>query len=101
MPYPVIRRDRCDPAKPWIVCDLRRDAELNGEMYWDNELRGYVYTDIPPRRVSFRARYYGNERTGLHDGEPYVLERCPFCSVSLPDLQSIADATCDGGGGAE
>lgn len=98
--HPVVRRDRCDPAKPYVVCDLRRDAELNGEFFWDTALRGYVYTELPVRRASWRARFF-HERAGLHDGERYTLSVCPFCGCELPNIQAIADSTCDSGEGAE
>ena len=92
--FPLIRRDRCDSRKPFIPCVGRYRAEVSGEFYWDAQRGGWCWTEIPTRRASsWRAKFY----CGDHTGELYLLEACPFCGVPLPDIQAIADSTCDTG----
>lgn len=73
---------RCSPTKPHVVCEGRREAARRGTLWWDHKLGGYVSSEMPLRETSWRGKYYNGDATG----ERYVLERCPFCSASLPDL---------------
>jgi hypothetical protein len=73
---------KCSPKHPQIVCEERYEAVRLGRFWWDHKIKGYVSLDIPPRETSWRGKYYN----GDHTGEFYMLERCPWCSTSLPDL---------------
>lgn len=93
----MIIAPRCHPYRPEMVCRGRFDAVLAGRFGWDATLGGYVSLDMAVRAQTPAARWFGEER-GLadHTDEPYVLERCCFCSMPLPTSPSLsaADATC-------
>lgn len=98
MMFSVVRRpEKCAPDKPWIACEGRRDAQLNNEMGWDSEMRCYVLYSAPRRTISWRTKYFNPSMDSTRDGERYRIVDCPFCGQTLPDLQAIADATCNNG----
>lgn len=42
---------------------------------------GWMFTDIPIRRMSPMAAYFAGERGGENNtGEPYIYIVCPWCS---------------------
>jgi hypothetical protein len=73
----------CHPKYASVVCPGRAEAVRRGSFFWDMKIGGYVCTDLPQRKASFRAKYYNLDE---HDGEPYRLELCPFCGMDLPFL---------------
>lgn len=89
--------NRCHPYQADLVCRGRFDAVMRGAFGWDDNIGGYVCNDLNLRQQSepkdashkWRRIYYGVEDC---TGEPWRLERCPFCSMPLPEnpLQ-----TCD------
>lgn len=89
---------KCHPYKPSLVCRGRFDAVMRGAFGWDAALGAYCTTDIPVREQSSAARWFGGER-GVedHSGEPYQLERCPYCSFPLPENPFAEMQVTDGG----
>ena len=79
----VVHKSQCHPINPWIICPGRADARKRGAFWWDMKVGGYVSTDIPPRTLSWRARYFD---TSDAEGELYRLEICPYCGMQLPEL---------------
>ncbi len=73
----------CHPHNPSIICQGRHEARVRGAFFWDMAIGGYVCSDLPTRRSSFRAKYYEMD---VSDGLPYRLEICPFCGMQLPAL---------------
>jgi hypothetical protein len=59
-------------------------------------MRCYVLYTAPRREVTWRTKYYHPTMESTRDGERYRIVDCPFCGSTLPDVQAIADATCDG-----
>lgn len=87
--------DRCHPYRADLVCRGRYDAIMRGAFLWDELIGGFVCTDLEPREqlkpggqrgLWLRIFYEVEDCTG----EPFVLERCPFCAMPLPEhpLQS-------------
>ncbi len=73
----------CHPHQPAIICEGRAEAKSRGAFLWDMRIQGYICTDLPVRKASFRAKYYNLDE---HDGEHYRLEICCFCGMQLPEL---------------
>lgn len=76
-------KERCHPARPEACCDGRRLAVRSGEMYFDFERGGWVSVLNPLRSATWEAVYKSEQN---HNGEPYLLELCPYCGSELPAL---------------
>ena len=94
----MIHFSHCHPENPTIVCPGRYEAVRAGRFWWDHKVHGYVTTDIPPRKQSSAARWFGGER-GIedHTGELYRLEKCPYCSMNLADLHTESEMSVTDG----
>ena len=89
-------RERCNPSVASACCSGRRQAVRTGEFYWDVERMGWVSLLNPLRSQKWEAVYRSGRNT---NGEPYLLEICPFCGSALPDIFKPlpqCDATEDG-----
>lgn len=66
-------------------CEERKTAVRDGTMLYRPDRDGWMFTDIPIRRMSPMAAYFAGERGGENNtGEPYIYIVCPWCSEDLP-----------------
>ena len=90
------------------ACDRRRQAQADGDLLYWPSARGWMFPDLPLRKMDARARYYaygvrGEFEHADHTGEPFVFELCPWCGHELPGVPAIikwrpqADGGEDGG----
>jgi hypothetical protein len=81
---------KCHPYRADHVCRGRFDAVMRGAFGWDEDLKGFVCNDLLVRTRSeakdndsrWRRIFYEVED---HTGEPWTLERCPYCGFPLPE----------------
>lgn len=67
--------------KRHLVCAAFYFARLKLEIIPSKYLGCWVMADGVERRVSWQAKYYGEERGIVddHSGEPYQRHDCPYC----------------------
>lgn len=76
--------EKCNPSVATSCCSGRRDAVRSGRYYWDLERDGWVDRELPLRTMkNWEVIYKAGKDTR---DEPYILERCGFCSCELPQL---------------
>lgn len=71
------------------ACNERKAACDDGEMFFSQCSRGWVFVNGPLRRMSAKSRYYAMlDRSEFshtdHTGEPFSFTVCPFCGNDLP-----------------
>jgi hypothetical protein len=69
------------PCSP--PCDERLLAVIEETFLPAKTLGGWVWTELPLRQQTFRARFF-HEDVANHSGEPVVLVDCPWCGGALP-----------------
>lgn len=92
----VARTEKCHPSFTTASCVGRRDAVRLGEFWWDFDRGGWVSIMNPLRSMKdWETVWRAGQNT---NGEPYLIEICPFCGSALPELKPphIVDCGDDG-----
>jgi hypothetical protein len=77
--------EKCNPDIPSACCDGRRLAVRRGEFWWDYEREGWVSVMNPLRSMrDWRTIWAAGSNS---NGDPYILDICPYCGCELPVLQ--------------
>jgi hypothetical protein len=73
---------RCTRYAPGVKCAEREAAQASGEMFYSQRHGGWVYPAedrMPPRALRDKLQ------------APFSWTFCPFCSGSLPDVESAVE----------